>query len=120
VQKIKLRAPIEEHKGTTDSCCTGPKTAMTASACCPPSVKEKQQWATGMITTSTGTMLKISTVWNQRDYWGMIKSRVSSFRLHYTVPPGPYAVGEPKKNSDVFITANYKMSFDVLRRSWKT
>ena len=33
--------------------------------------------------------------------------------------PGLYAVGEPNKDSDVFVSANYKLSFDVLRRELK-
>jgi acetyl-CoA decarbonylase/synthase complex subunit gamma len=49
----------------------------------------------------------------------MIKSRVGAFRMHYTVPPGLYAVGEPTPESDVFVTANYKLSFDILRRELK-
>jgi acetyl-CoA decarbonylase/synthase complex subunit gamma len=47
----------------------------------------------------------------------MIKSRMSAFRMNYAVAPGLYAVGEPTKDSDVFVTANYKLSFDILRRS---
>jgi acetyl-CoA decarbonylase/synthase complex subunit gamma len=47
----------------------------------------------------------------------MIKSRVSAFRMNYAVAPRLYAVGEPTKDSDVFVTANYKLSFDILRRS---
>ncbi len=46
----------------------------------------------------------------------MIKSRVSAFRMNYAVEPGLYAVGEPTRDSDVFVTANYKLTFDTLRR----
>jgi hypothetical protein len=37
-------------------------------------------------------------------------------RMHYTVPAGLYAVGEPDSDSPVLVTANYKLSFDLLRR----
>jgi hypothetical protein len=37
--------------------------------------------------------------------------------MRYTVPPGLYAVGTPQADSDVFVSANYKLSFDVLRRA---
>ena len=37
--------------------------------------------------------------------------------MHYTVDPGLYALGNPNDQSPVFATANYKMSFDLLRRS---
>jgi hypothetical protein len=51
------------------------------------------------------------------DRWGGIKARWGSFRMHYRVLPGLYAVGSPDKESVVFVTSNYKMSFDALRSS---
>jgi len=38
--------------------------------------------------------------------------------MHYTVDPGLYALGKPDEKSPVFVTANYKMSFDRLRKAW--
>ncbi len=35
--------------------------------------------------------------------------------MHYTVAPGLYALGTPDETSPVFVTANYKLSFDKLR-----
>ncbi len=49
----------------------------------------------------------------------MIKSRIGAFRMNYAVTPGLYAVGDPTKDSDVFVTANYKLTFDILRRELK-
>lgn len=37
--------------------------------------------------------------------------------MDYTIPPGLYAVGSPDQTSPVFASANYKMSFDHLRRA---
>lgn len=37
--------------------------------------------------------------------------------MHYTVDPGLYASGEPGPNDPVFVTANYKLSFDRLREA---
>jgi acetyl-CoA decarbonylase/synthase complex subunit gamma len=37
--------------------------------------------------------------------------------MHYAVDPGLYALGAADRNSHVFVTANYKMSFDSLRSS---
>lgn len=37
--------------------------------------------------------------------------------MQYMVSPGIYAVGEPDQESPVFVSANYKMSFDRLRQS---
>ena len=69
--------------------------------------------------TPAGMVMKVSTDWSRGDHWGMIKSRISAYRMKYAVMPGLYAVGEPIKDSDVFISANYKLSFDVLRRGLK-
>jgi hypothetical protein len=76
-------------------------------------------WALGTISTPAGSVLKISTDLSRADFWGMVKSRASGFRMNYVVPPGLYAVGGPTQGSEVFVTANYKMSFDVLRRELK-
>jgi acetyl-CoA decarbonylase/synthase complex subunit gamma len=36
--------------------------------------------------------------------------------MHYTVPAGLYAVGRPGSGAPVLVSANYKLSFDQLRR----
>jgi acetyl-CoA decarbonylase/synthase complex subunit gamma len=36
--------------------------------------------------------------------------------MDYKVDPGLYAIGNPDENSIVLVSANYKLSFDVLRR----
>ena len=36
--------------------------------------------------------------------------------MHYTVPAGLYAVGQPGSQSPVMVSANYKLTFDQLRR----
>lgn len=37
-------------------------------------------------------------------------------RMRYRVAPGLYAVGSPEASSPVLVTANYKMTFDLLRQ----
>jgi len=37
--------------------------------------------------------------------------------MHYIIEPGLYALGRPDEQSPVFVTANYKMSFDKLREA---
>ncbi len=51
------------------------------------------------------------------DSWGGIKARLGIGRMRYSVLPGLYAVGTPVAGSPVFVSANYKMSFDALRSS---
>lgn len=50
-----------------------------------------------------------------RDYFGFIAMRLGFGRNHYTTEPGLYAFGTPTAESPVLVTANYKMTFDVLR-----
>ena len=81
--------------------------------------KEVPPYASGTMGTTTGSVFRISSDWSRADYWGMIKSRIGAFRMNYAVSPGLYAVGEPTKDSDIFVSANYKLSFDILRRELK-
>ncbi len=37
--------------------------------------------------------------------------------MEYLVPPGLYAVGTPTADDPVVVTANYKMSYDIVRRT---
>jgi hypothetical protein len=37
--------------------------------------------------------------------------------MSYTVEPGLYAVGKPDDNSPVIVSANYKLTFDTLRKN---
>jgi hypothetical protein len=37
--------------------------------------------------------------------------------MDYTVKPGIYAVGEPDGSAPVLVSANYKLTFDVLRKN---
>ncbi len=57
--------------------------------------------------------------WNLSDYFGSLKVRLSIGRNNYRVEPGVYRLGNPDENSDVFVSANYKLSFDVLRKNLK-
>ncbi len=51
------------------------------------------------------------------DIIGAIKVRWSINRSNYKIIPGIYAVGNPDKKSEVLVTANYKLSFDNLRKN---
>jgi len=57
--------------------------------------------------------------WNLSDRIGEIAVRFGFKRMEYAIAPGLYAVGNPDENSPVLVSANYKLSFDVLRRDAK-
>lgn len=60
--------------------------------------------------------IKISTTLNFSDYLGSWKARWGINRMDYRIAPGLYFVGTPDTDSPVLVTANYKMTFDVLRK----
>lgn len=74
-------------------------------------------YISGYIKSGTGNIPVVSTILSTRDKWETVKARMSSFRMSFSVKPGLYAVGGPDQNSDVFVTSNYKMSFDAVRSS---
>jgi hypothetical protein len=57
----------------------------------------------------------ISTVWTWADWLRAAAVRCNVGRMRYTVEPGLYAVNEPGPDALVFVSANYKLSFDHLR-----
>lgn len=71
----------------------------------------------GEIETPAGSLPRIETRWTRYDHWGALKARWSVGRMSYRVAPGIYAVGDADRNSRVFVTGNYKLSFDHLRRA---
>jgi acetyl-CoA decarbonylase/synthase complex subunit gamma len=59
----------------------------------------------------------ISTVLDLGDHLGACKARWGIGRMEYIVPPGLYAIGMPSPDDAVIVTANYKMSYDIIRRT---
>jgi len=64
-----------------------------------------------------GPVPQVSCFLVSADRFGAFKARWGIRRMHYTIEPGVYALGKPDKQSPVFVTANYKMSFDKLREA---
>jgi hypothetical protein len=52
---------------------------------------------------------------SREDRMGTILARLGIGRDNYRITPGLYAIGAPDAESPVLVTANYKLSFDVLR-----
>lgn len=62
---------------------------------------------------------EIQSLWTWRDWLGAVAVRCSFRRMQYRVEPGLYAINSPNAESPVFVSANYKLSFDHLRRALK-
>ena len=76
-----------------------------------------QPFVTGSVEGPSGSIPRVPSALMRRDRWGTIKARWGIGRMDYAVDPGLYALGSPDGNSPVFVTANYKMSFDCLREA---
>jgi len=59
----------------------------------------------------------IESAWTWQDWLGAAAVRCSFGRMQYSIPPGLYAINAPSAQSPVFVSANYKLSFDQLRRA---
>ena len=53
------------------------------------------------------------------DHRDLFLARIGIRRNDYRVPPGLYRLGNPDKESPVFVSANYTLSFDALRSALK-
>ena len=70
----------------------------------------------GSISISGTSVPLVSTDLNLTDYLGAVMVRWGINRNNFRVEPGLYGVGNPDPYSAVFVTANYKLSFDALRK----
>jgi acetyl-CoA decarbonylase/synthase complex subunit gamma len=76
-----------------------------------------QSFVSGFVETTAARLPQMSSTLVWQDRWGSIKARWGVGRMDYKVDPGLYALNTPDNNSPVFISANYKMSFDRLRQA---
>ena len=67
------------------------------------------------IQTSAGRIPRISARLSRADKLGTFRVRLAIERMDYNVRPGLYAVGNPDADSVVLVSANFKLSFDILR-----
>jgi len=63
------------------------------------------------------TIQTVSTRLTFKDRLGAWKMRWGIGRMSYMVEPGIYAVGQPDENAPVLVSANYKLTFDTLRKN---
>jgi len=85
-------------KGVKSTCCAGPGHALASRS-------------------DSSDIESVTTELTFSDRFNAVRCRLGGFRMHYTVRPGIYAAGAPGPDSDVFVSANYKLSFNCLRRS---
>ena len=70
----------------------------------------------GFADTPAGPVPRVATKLSRHDWLGTVRARMGIARSGYKVNPGLYCVGSAGPDSPVLVTANYKLSFDALRR----
>jgi len=68
------------------------------------------------LATPVGRVPRITGRLGGREAFGRLRMRLGIGRSRYRVTPGLYAIGSPSPDSPVLVTANYKLTFDTLRR----
>lgn len=68
------------------------------------------------LTLAAARVPRISEQLTFKDRMGALKVRCGIGRNDYKVTPGLYKIGNPDSRSDVLLSANYKLSFDMLRK----
>ncbi|MHB8883387.1 MAG: mercury methylation corrinoid protein HgcA [Thermodesulfovibrionales bacterium] len=115
-----IRLQSKESDGSASArgaSCSSPLRLLTPqTGCCPAPVEKPPAWITGTLSTAAGPVPIVSTVLSRAEYWEHVKCRMSGFRHRYIIKPGLYAAGSPDERSEVLVSANYKLSFDSLRK----
>ena len=102
---------ISLHTPAAPSCCGSRKRTQAS----PPRLD--QPFVTGRVQTPVGQVPRVSQVLGLADRLGAFKARWGIGRMRYTIDAALYALGDAGPESPVCVTANYKMSFDLLRRA---
>lgn len=111
----------------TANCCPPPEPTVSTDSCCPSSSQlspeagdrpgfRRWPFVAGWLETPVGPVPQVATRLSRGDVLGRWQMRWGLGRMRYRIAPGLYAVGSPDAGSPVLVTANYKLTFDSLRR----
>jgi len=76
-----------------------------------------QSFVLNALPTAMGDVPVVDFCLSRRDTIGSLKVRFGIGRLNYRIDPGLYALGSPDETAPVLVSANYKLSFDCLRKA---
>jgi hypothetical protein len=109
-----LGIPLIKPVDYDDPCC-GPKPGPPSSPYERPGYR-MCRFAVDFVETIVGSVPRVETSLEIPDLAGTIMARLGISRDRYRVAPGLYCAGRPGPEAPVLVTANYKLSFDSLRR----
>ena len=69
----------------------------------------------GFVQSAIGPVPVVAETSSTSDRFGTFLTRLGINRNRYLVAPGLYAVGQPDSDAPVIVSANYKLSFDIVR-----
>jgi len=108
--------PMHTDQSTADDevCCGSPPA--------PPSSRNERPgyvllpFVTHFANTAAGPVPIVKTNWGRNEWADTIKVRTGIGRDEAKIAPGLYGVGKPEAEAPVLVSANYKLSFDTLRK----
>lgn len=92
-----------------EPCCGGGSPSKAA-------IGYEDRFVDGQVDTPAGPVPRVHSRIGSRDLLGRWRMRWGIGRDTFRVAPGLYALGAPEGNAPVLVTANYKLTFDVVRR----
>ena len=104
------------HETQSDTVCCGPPAGPASSPHERPGYT-LCGFVEGFHSTPAGNVPVVKTGLDRHDRLGTLAVRLGVGRNNYMIAPGLYAVGRPDGDAPVLVTANYKLSFDHLRRN---
>lgn len=107
--------PLPVFQAAQDEPCCGPPAAPPSSPFARPGY-ELCGFVADFMDTEVGPVPRVRTGLSLADHAGTVRTRLNIGRHDYRVAPGLYCTGSPHPESPVLVTANYKLSFDSLRR----
>ncbi len=99
------------YESEAGSCCSSPQEQEEEI-----SYVNSEGFLAGTIETAIDQVARAKTELTAADKIGSFKARWGVGRMNYAIAPGLYAVGNPTPEAPVLVSANYKLSFDSLRK----
>lgn len=127
---IQIMPMADQPSISIAACSDTDNAAHSDEPCCGPppsprsSIHEKPgygicRFVSDFLETPAGPVPRVKTKTGVHDFLGAVRARSGLSRNDYKVAPGLYAAGEPRDDSPVLVTANYKLGFDKLRARLK-
>ena len=106
--------PVKKNENKEAACC-GPPPGPECSRFARPGY-ELCGFVEEFMDTAAGSVPRIGTKLSVADHAISVMARFGIGRDSYGIAPGIYCAGTPDADSPVLVTANYKLTFDALRK----